>query len=301
MTPAESSRTQTIDPVAVRTAHEGRMQVFARTDRGARDQNQDAFLVANLTSGETGLHPQMASHPIGERGSLLAVSDGTGEAGELASEMAVAAFHRLLAVTPSDLPIAEQLHRAAQCTAKYLYSYFRRRPEMRTVGATLTAALVRGNTAYIAHIGDSRAYLVRGNRIRQITRDQTLAQALIDSGAIEPDRTDARPPEMMLQSLGPDPTVHAVLTAIDLLPGDMLLLCTDGLSNALGADELLRAVYDAPLCGDACRLLVERAIASGGTDNTTVVLAYVDAIAHDVADDAAVTWTLPAITSTSTH
>ena len=94
---------------------------------------------------------------------------------------------------PDELPAAERLERAAHYTAKYLYGHFRRRPEVQRAGATLTAVLVRDEVATIAQVGDSRAYLLRGDRAEQITRDQTLAQALIDSGAIEPGAPGVRP------------------------------------------------------------------------------------------------------------
>src|SRR5689334_6855042 len=200
MMPAESFRTREMEPAAGRDASQSRVSVYARTHRGPRPTNQDAFLVADLTAGRVGLGADVTSHAIGERGTLLAVSDGAGDAGETASELAVIAFHRLLSVLPADTPAVVRLARAAHHTAKYLYGHYRRHPEARRARATLTGVLLHRDSASIAQVGDSRAYLVRDGRIEQLTRDQTLAQALVDSGAIAPDDCGSNPPDMLLQA-----------------------------------------------------------------------------------------------------
>lgn len=289
MTPSHTFQMRERGAAPTRALMYGSLSVSARTHRGTRPRNQDAFLVADLTARREGLGPEVAAHALGARGTLLAVSDGTGEAGETASELTITAFHRLLDVLPDELAAEERLARAAHYTAKYLYGHFRRRPAARGVGATLTAVLVHGEVATIAQIGDSRAYLLRGDRAEQLTRDQTLAQELIDAGAIE---ASARPPDLMLQALGSDPTVSAVVTTVDVRAGDMLLVCSDGLSNLVVPDEMVEAVRETADVDGACRRLVELALDRGAVDNLTVVLARVEALSRDLDPNKAVTWPL---------
>lgn len=268
----------TLDMLApVRTrARVDRLSVFARTDRGrVRERNQDGFLVASLAAGTTGLGPETRSHRVGERGSLLAVSDGTGagEGGELASAMVLETLHRVFNFLPASIPPAEQLRRATRFTGLYVWDCIHRAKSLRGIGATLTAVLVRDGAAHVAQVGDSRAYLIRGETIRQLTTDQTLAQALVDSGAIRPGETKARPPDMLVQTFGAEQVIEAALTSVELLPNDILLLCSDGLSNALTPADLALGAREAPGLEEACRRLVELADERGGRDNATVVLA----------------------------
>lgn len=290
--PRECYHTQPIDlPVPVPPGREGRLSLFARTDRGTRERNQDAFLVADLTGGRMGLGPEMTTHAVGERGSMLAVSDGMGDAGDAAAELVLNTFHRVLGVIPSEMGPSDRLHRAIRHTARHVWDVLRDRPDLSAPSATITSVLVCERDAWVLQVGDSRAYLLRGDRIEQVTKDQTLAEALIDSGAIQP---HSRPPDMLLQTLGHLPTVQPVITRVDLHEGDLLLVCSDGLSNALGAEELLGIAGSTADTADACRQLVDAARERSG-DNVTVVLARVDAVAHDLDPDETVTWTLPAV------
>lgn len=255
--------------------------------------NQDAFLVADLTTGRHGLGPEIATHEVGDRGTLLAVSDGAGEAGATASELALAAFFRILSILPDDLSAREQLRRASHHTAKYLYAHYRRHPEVESASATLTGMLVRGHAVYVAQIGDSRAYLLRGDRAEILTHDQTLLQALIDSGTIDPERYDSTPPDMLLQTLGTDPSVDATVTTAAIAEGDVLLVCSDGLSDVVTTAEMLDAVGTGADLDDACRRMVELALDRGAGDNLTIVLGRVDALASEISPDEAITWSLP--------
>jgi protein phosphatase len=292
MMPRERYHTRPIEPpVPAPPAPEGRLSVFARTDRGSRERNQDAFLVADLTRGRVGLGPEMTTHAVGDRGSLLAVSDGMGAAGDAAAELVLNTFHRVLGVIPPEMGPSDRLHRAIRHTARHVWDLLRCQPDLDAPSATITAVLVCERDAWVLQIGDSRAYLLRGDRIEQVTKDQTLAEALLDSGAIQP---NSRPPDMLLQTLGHMPTVQPVVTRVELHEGDLLLVCSDGLSNALGAEDLLRIAGSTVDTAAACRHLVDAARERSG-DNVTVVLARVDAVAHDLDPDEAVTWTMPAV------
>lgn len=255
------------------------VSVFARTDVGMhRSGNEDAFLVADLTAGKTGLGPEVSSHRLGERGSLMIVSDGMGgaAAGEIASEMAVTTVRELLAETSSQIEISEQLKGAAEIANERIWNRSQENPELSGMGATLTAVLVQGTTAYIAQVGDSRAYLVRREQIKQLTKDQSLAQMLVDSGAIKPEQMDSVPQNVIMQAMGTQPVVKVAMTAVQLFRNDCLVICSDGLSNKIPPNELREMIHGVADLTEACRLLIDKANERGGEDNITVIIARFD-------------------------
>jgi protein phosphatase len=255
------------------------VSVFARTDVGMhRSGNEDAFLVADLTTGHVGLGPDVSTHQVGERGSLMMVSDGMGgaAAGEIASEMAVTTIRESLAEMPSSLEISQRLRTAAEIANDRIWNHSQDNPELSGMGATLTAVLVQGTTAYIAQVGDSRAYLMRRDQIKQLTKDQSLAQMLVDSGAIKPDQMDSVPQNVIMQALGTQPVVKVAMTAVQLYRNDCLVICSDGLSNKVPPDEMREMVQELEDLTEACRILVDKANERGGEDNITVVIARFD-------------------------
>lgn len=255
------------------------VSVFARTDIGMhRSGNEDSFLVADLTTGNIGLGPDMSTHSVGEKGSLMIVSDGMGgaAAGEIASEMAVTTMRESLDEMPSSLEISERLKSAAEIANERIWNHSQHNAEYSGMGATLTAVLVQGAIAYIGQVGDSRAYLVRRDQIKQLTKDQSLAQMLVDSGAIKPDQMDTVPQNVIMQALGTQPVVKVAMTAVQLCRNDCLVICSDGLSNKVPPDELRGIVNEIQDPTDACRVLVEKANERGGEDNITVIIARFD-------------------------
>lgn len=264
------------------------VSVFARTDIGMqRSGNEDAFLVADLTTGKIGLGPDMSTHRVGERGSLMVVSDGMGGAvaGEIASELAVTTIRESLMEMPADLDISERLRMATEIANDRIWNHAQQNPELAGMGATVTAVLVQGATAYIAQVGDSRAYLVRGSNIKQLTKDQSLAQMLLDTGAIEPDQINTVPQNVIMQALGTQPIVKVVLTAVELCQNDWLLICSDGLSNKIHAEEMRQLTENASDLTSVCRRLVETANERGGEDNITVIVARFDGVGLHAAGD----------------
>src|ERR671926_418162 len=217
------------------------VSVYAGTDIGMhRSGNEDAFLVADLTSGMIGLGPEMSTHPLGERGSLLVVSDGMGgaAAGEVASELAVTTIRESLMESPPDLDTAARLRAATETANERIWNEAQANPELNGMGATVTAVIAQSALVYIAQVGDSRAYLIRGRQIKQLTKDQSFAQMLIDAGAIQPEQAASIPQNVIMQALGTQPVVKVAMTTIRLYRNDCLLLCSDGLSNKLGPNEL---------------------------------------------------------------
>jgi protein phosphatase len=282
-----------LDPAAPPTpagaaAGGARVRVFARTDVGrTREHNEDAYLVADLAAA----HPlafdraDAAPHEFdGAAGALFLVADGLGgaAAGEVASHLATeAAFQAMRAALPdaADDPtrFATALRDAVLAANAAIHRTAAERADLRGMATTLTAAALRVDTLYLAQVGDSRAYLVRGGEARQLTKDQSLVQRLVDAGELTPEQaeTSARR-NIILQALGADRTVKVDVTHQPLRQGDLLLLCSDGLSGQLRASELADAAHTAPELDALCQALIDRANDTGGPDNITVVAARFD-------------------------
>jgi len=254
------------------------LRIAARTDVGrVRRKNEDAFVAADLTQEKRSVMPEWAGRlEIGERGALVAVSDGMGgaPAGDVASTLVISSLAQALASHPRKDTSLAQITDAVQDAHWTVWTEGCARGIR--MGATLTAIFVRGGAAYVAEVGDSRAYLLRAGRITQLTKDQSYVQMLVDSGAVEPDRAQALPfRNVILQAMGHQPTVAVALGKLDLRRRDCLLLCSDGLSNELSNLEIRAAFFDSPDLMGAADRLVDLANERGGRDNTTVVLAGV--------------------------
>ncbi|HEY0350597.1 MAG TPA: protein phosphatase 2C domain-containing protein [Gemmatimonadales bacterium] len=260
-----------------------RVSVFGKTDLGrTREHNEDTFLVADLSTGNASLQPEVRKHEVGPRGSLFIVADGMGgaAAGELASAMAADLIYRHMATAwandPADTAerFAYRMKEAVELANGQIYSYAREHPEVRGMGTTVTAAGVFGDDLYLTQIGDSRAYLVRGAEAIQLTKDQSLMQRLVDAGELTEDEAEqSERRNIILQALGPDPRVKVDLTYQPIRRGDTLILCSDGLSGLVRREEfgsLARQYPDPPAL---CSALIDLANARGGPDNITVVTA----------------------------
>jgi protein phosphatase len=261
-----------------------RITVFGKTDLGrTRDHNEDSFLVADLTTREASLQPSVREHLLGPKGTLLLVADGMGGAasGEVASQMAIDTVFRHLEKTwcADDATGPEQfathLKEAVEVTNTKIYTAARERPEHKGMGTTATAVGVLGDHLYIAQVGDSRAYLVRRGEATQLTKDQSLMQRLVDAGELtEEEAEKSERKNIILQALGPDQKVKVDLTHQDVRRGDVIVVCSDGLSGQVKKEEIAGIVT--PLDKDlvqASAELIDLANQRGGPDNITVVVA----------------------------
>jgi len=260
-----------------------RASVFGKTDLGrSREHNEDTFLVADLSTGNASLQPEVRQHEIGPRGSLFMVADGMGgaAAGELASAMAADLIYRHLATAwarDSDATaerFAFRMKEAVELANEQIYGYAREHPEVRGMGTTVTAAGVFGEDLYVAQIGDSRGYLVRSGEAIQLTKDQSLMQRLVDAGELteeEAEQSERR--NIILQALGPDPRVRVDLTHQVLRRGDTLILCSDGLSGSVKREEFAQVAAEQKDLPSLCSRLIDLANERGGPDNITVVAA----------------------------
>jgi protein phosphatase len=263
-----------------------RVEVFAKTDLGrSREHNEDRFLVADLTRKTASLQPQVRQHDIGERGTLFVVADGMGgaAAGEVASEMATDTIYAHLVKTwheeddPTPQRFAYRLKEAVEVANSSIHAHAKAHPEVRGMGTTTTAAGVLADHLYLTQVGDSRAYLVRAGTAYQLTKDQSLMQRLVEAGELtEEEAARSERKNIILQALGPDPKVKVDLTHQDVRRGDVLVLCSDGLSGQVRKDEIARIVTEAPNLSAACDQLVALANERGGPDNITVVIARFD-------------------------
>ncbi len=263
-----------------------RVEVFGKTDLGrTRDHNEDRFLVADLTRKAASLLPEVRQHDIGTRGTLLVVADGMGgaAAGELASEMATDTIYDHLVktwnaegeVTPQRF--AYRLKEAVEVANASIHAHAKAHPEVRGMGTTTTAAGVLNDHLYLTQVGDSRAYLVRGGQAHQITKDQSLMQRLVEAGELtEEEAAHSERRNIILQALGPDPKVKVDLTHQEVRRGDILVLCSDGLSGQVKKEEIARIVTQFNELSAACDQLIALANERGGPDNITVVIARFD-------------------------
>jgi serine/threonine protein phosphatase PrpC len=220
---------------------------------------------------------------------LLAVADGMGghAAGEVASAVTVEALAGLdgPGPTPDDMDRDEALTTAITRANQRIRDLVDADPRRSGMGTTVTAMLWTGEGFSLAHIGDSRAYLLRDGQLTQLTRDHTYVQALIDEGRIAEEERETHPARsLLLQALGGD-DVAPDLTDVEAADGDRVMLCSDGLSGVVDrtviADVLARET-DPQVAADR---LVELAVAGGGPDNITCVVADVRATTHEPHDD----------------
>ena len=261
--------------------------MYAVTDVGhTRDHNEDTYLVADL---EHGVPVEFEGSPkelsADAHGLLFLVADGMGGAasGELASGMAgQVVLNTLRASWKSNGALSEEafaaaLRDATETANERIHQYAKDNPEHRGMGTTATLAGLFGDRLFLAQVGDSRAYLVRSGDARQLTKDQSLMQRLVEAGELtqeEADASDRR--NIILQALGPDAHVTVDLTHQQLRSGDTLILCSDGLSGLVRGEEIARMAGETDSVEVLCQQLVDLANERGGPDNITVIAARFD-------------------------
>ncbi len=268
------------DKKTKRLSNEVRLSAYGCTDVGVvRTNNEDNFLLSDLATGAQIAGEEINNQKISKRGTLLVISDGMGgaQAGEVASAMAVAAVRSELLKSVASRPVEEQFIKAVQRANYLIWKESQDNSSKSGMGATLTAVLIRDNKAYIAEVGDSRAYLIRGESILQVTIDQSLVELLILAGELSREEAEHAPiKNVILQAMGTQQEVKVALTGVDLRRSDYLLLCSDGLSNKVTEAEMLKFTLKASSMEMACKQLIELAKRRGGEDNITVIIGQFD-------------------------
>jgi len=256
------------------------LTVYGQTDVGlVRPINEDAFVVADITGGSVLQEQRIARFEVGERGVLLAVSDGLGghAAGEVASALVVESMRQSMAPRKSlaDEQPDSLVKKATERANREVWEAARL-PGREKMAATLTAVFIQGATAHIAEVGDSRAYLLRSGVIEQVTRDQSYVQLLVDRGTLTSDQARRSPlNNVILQAMGLEPDVTVALGRLDLRLRDCFILCSDGLSNQVRPEELRAIVLGSRRLDAACVQMIALANKRGGKDNITVIVAGV--------------------------
>ena len=238
----------------------GRVAKYTDTGRRRR-RNEDAFVV---------------------QPPLFAVADGMGgaQAGELASRLAAEALREDGGAGTAEERVVALVQEANR-------RVYRRSSEDATasgMGTTVTVALVGDDDVVLGHVGDSRAYRIRDGRLEQLTEDHNLVQELLRDGKLSPREAELHPQRSVItRAVGTDPDVDVDVARIEAQPGDLFLLCSDGLTDMVGDSAILEIVEDNRDDLDAAaRALVTTANAGGGEDNITVVLFELTAAADDV-------------------
>jgi protein phosphatase len=262
------------------------VRLFARTDVGqVREHNEDNFLVADLTRRSRGLLEANRSTVVGPQGAVFAVCDGMGgaAAGEIASQLAVdivcekmvEGLDEKTALRRDDL--GRRLVRAVEAAGLRIFQEAKLDRTRRGMGTTVTAAALVDEVLFLAQVGDSRGYILREGTLTQVTRDQSLVNQLIEAGQLTEEEAETfEHNNIILQALGTSDTVQVDLTYVDLRKGDMLLLCSDGLSGMVRFDEIRETLKSSTEPLDICKALTERANQAGGHDNITVIVVQFD-------------------------
>jgi protein phosphatase len=228
-----------------------------------RENNEDYFCYSEPEADDEFLR----------KGRLAVVADGMGgqEGGEIASRLAVNAIRETYLARPERDP-HECLVHAFQAAHNAILECVREHPALQDMGTTCTAVAITDGQAHVAHIGDSRLYLIRGSTVERLTHDHTAINRLIEQGIITPEQAETHPQRHVLTaalSARRDVSADFSPAPISLRSGDLLVLCTDGLWTQVPDDELLSIVRGNPPT-EACRELVRLAKARGGPDNITV-------------------------------
>jgi len=266
----------------------GRLMVAGRTDKGRRRaDNQDGFLITELGAETADLGQPPEGDTIefeAARGVTLLVADGMGGriGGARASALAVETIAGHLAEDGGDaarLSLPRSLHSSLCAANAAIHSEAGEDQARAGMGTTATLAGVLGDAVYVAQVGDSRAYLVRGGEVVRLTRDQSLVQDMVDSGLLEEAQAHTVPNNMLLQALGVHGAVKPAVTYHALRRDDVLILCSDGLSQLVRDHELAEVASPDRVPQEVCERLVNLANQRGGPDNITVVVARAEGLA----------------------
>jgi len=262
---------------------DGTLEITGRTDVGLiREHNEDSFLFGDLVSGKRIRENDSPRLKVEAVPSVMMVADGVGGAasGEVASSMATDIAYTYLRERwqrgglKGTVIVADALQQALFAANKAIHA---RAVEQRThhgMGTTATLALTVNGMIYFAQVGDSRAYIIREGAAKQMTKDQSLVQRMVDAGKMTQEQAEkSEHRNIILQALGPEEAVVPELTRDRLIDGDIVLLCSDGLSNQVTAAEIVQTASEIPDIDAMAHALVQRALDTGAPDNVTVVAA----------------------------
>jgi serine/threonine protein phosphatase PrpC len=277
-------------PVVALQSRRAQVEFGAVTHIGkVRPTNQDQYLIARLSKSfrvlSSSLPDDREGHETVEDGYLILVADGMGgpSGGGVASALAIEGVKQFVLHTAKwffpigdpDEELAKRILQEGLMRIDHdLIKQARADPSLHGMGTTLTAARTLGNEVLLVQIGDSRAYLFRGGELDQLTRDQTMTQQLVDAGLLAPEEARRhRLRHVLTNVLGGQPGVRGEIVQFRTENGDRLLLCSDGLTGAVEDAAIAASLMKYPKPQEACEALIHAALAGGGRDNITVVVA----------------------------
>ena len=232
------------------------MRAYGLTDIGkSRPTNEDSFYL-----------PQKSER-------FCAIADGMGghNAGEVASSMAIDVFCKEMRA--AERMGSSALHHAVERANKKVYERSCSAEKLSGMGTTFTALVADGRRIHIAHVGDSRAYLIRSGGISRVTQDHTLVEEMVSKGVISEREARVHPKRNLLtRALGTSETVEVDLIQLDIRGDEVLLLCSDGLSNYVSEHDMLHVVTGAGEWSEKLKTLVQIALNAGGSDNITALI-----------------------------
>ncbi len=239
------------------------MMVGAVTDVGLiREINQDCMFAGSIESFP-----------------LYIVADGMGghNAGEIASSMAVDIIEKVFTVNKDKLiseeSIKQTIEEAIVTANEKIYLQSKKIPDYAGMGTTITLAYIFENKIYIGHVGDSRAYFITKDEIKQITDDHSLVNELIKNGSITPEEAINHPQKNLItRAVGTSSDIQLDFYVLDYKPNDILIICSDGLTNMLNDDDIMKLIKSEDDIDIACNNLISIANENGGRDNITVIV-----------------------------
>ena len=255
-----------------------------------RTSNEDHYLISRLgryfETVNTSLPPEDLPARADDATYSLIVADGMGghAAGEVASRLAIREMVRFALELPdwivrlddrtTDAAAARSQERIEKLNAM-VFAGGQEDPTLRGMGCTLTVARNLGRVLQIAHVGDSRAYLLRAGQLNRLTRDHTYVQMLVDSGLMSAEEAATSKSRHVLVNAvgGSNDSVHVDVERVPLNNGDRVLLCSDGLTDGVDDDAIRAVLAEASTAADACQALVARALQGKARDNITVIVA----------------------------
>lgn len=270
------------------------VHIAQKSDVGlVRSENQD-FAIVGISEDDATDHV---------RGKLMIVADGMGghRGGATASRLAATIIKAEYLSSSNNESVQDALRHALESANSKIFDEAQSNPDLRGMGTTCSALVIRDGIAFVAHVGDSRIYLVRGDEVRQLTQDHSLVASMVREGLLTTKEAEVHPRRNVLQrSMGVARDVEIdVSPALELKPLDTFILCSDGLHGLVKEDEM-REVVRLPI-EEAAREFVQRAISRGAPDNVTVIVARVDGtVATDQSIDSTKTITGRSIDSTKT-
>lgn len=234
---------------------------------GGREYNEDSCMVRDYTTRR-----------VRQYLCFMAVADGMGghQAGDAASRVAIDMLQTMLdpghfeSERDFQAKAEDALWKAFSTINSHIYDLGRGSPESRGMGTTLTCGLVNGESAYVAHVGDTRAYLISRQGSRQVTEDHSIVGKMVSEGVLTEQQAQTHEKRNVItHAVGPEPNVEIDILRVPMRPGEVMFLCTDGLYTKVTRDEITRVILVMPDMQAACDRLVEVAVARGADDNVT--------------------------------